>query len=77
MSKEEVRSFLASVHKLGLRNLAYEETPPKGVYVMDGVSWIFEEVNQGNYHVIVRVSPRGGPMFELGSGMMNWSKHSQ
>ncbi|HWZ97776.1 MAG TPA: hypothetical protein VN025_08455 [Candidatus Dormibacteraeota bacterium] len=75
--KEEVATFVASVHKLGLWNLPYEEKPPKGVYVLDGVRCIFEEVDKGTYNVIERLSPQKGPMMELSNAMYRWAHRSQ
>lgn len=77
VSKEEVTSFVASVHKLGLWSLPYEERLPKGVYVMDGVNYIFEEASQGTYHVITRLSPRTGPLVELSKSMLRWAQIKQ
>ncbi len=77
VSKEEVASFVASVHKLGLWSLPPAQPVPKGVYILDAVRCVFEEASHGKYYVLERLSPRDGPMLELGNEMYRWARQSQ
>ena len=79
LTKEETTSFLVRTDEQGFWSLPVYEMPRKGVgpngeptveIGLDGAQWILEGVNDGQYHVADRWSPKNGPVRTLGIMML-------
>jgi len=68
LTKEQTDWFLRKIEENDFWKLATAGTSPPG---NDGSQWIIEGVNNGNYHMVDRWTPRDGPVRIIGLLMLN------
>jgi len=67
LTKEQTDRFLNKIKQHGFWELAAHREPAG----LDGAEWIIEGVKDGNYRIVNRWSPKGGPVRVLGLFMLN------
>jgi|SRR5277367_2366322 len=73
ISPAAVSDFVAAVERADLWNLPVEGEPPRSCYVLDGAQWILEAVQNGKYHVVVRLCPVGTSIGTLGQTLFSFA----
>src|SRR5579859_4677030 len=79
LSKEQVALFRDNIKEKGFWNLSSFEKEEKrfdekgqevDTVTVDGADWTVEAVRAGKYHMVSRLSPKDGPVREIGILMM-------